>query len=174
MLSYNNRPYSSTVKGLLSHALPPLLCLMCHPNQALTPPFGCHCTSPASLPSDTVLHFMMISSLIPQTDRISPLHPILGSGLWWQPSLYLLSILSPHSSHIAPLTDLSLCSCYSQNKHTHKNTTCIKEKLLLDNCRFPWAGFQCDFLRVLLESEFLPRPNPPPPQMSGACREPEP
>lgn len=96
----------------------------------------------------------------------SHLHPTLSSGLWWQSSLYLLPTLSPHSSLIVPITGLSLCSCYNLNKHTHTNTTCIKVKLLLDNCRFPWAGFQCDFLRVLMEPEFLPRPNPPPPQMS--------
>ena len=41
-------------------------------------------------------------------------------------------------------------------------------KLLLDNCKFPWVRFQFDFLRVPMEPEFLLRPAPPPPQMSGS------
>lgn len=44
-------------------------------------------------------------------------------------------------------------------------------KLSLDNCSFPWAGFQSDFLRVPIEPEFLPRA---PPTDVWACGEPEP
>lgn len=45
---------------------------------------------------------------------------------------------------------------------------------MLDNYRFPWAGFQFDFLKVPMEPEFLPRPHPTPAPDVWVCREPEP
>lgn len=91
----------------------------------------------------------------------------LCSGLQWQCSLYLLPTVPP-APVSSPLSQgLSLCSCCSLNKHNKKITTCIKVKFLLDNCGFPWAGLQFEFLRVPMEPEFMSRPTLPPPQMSG-------